>query len=122
MVIEKTKLSGKKRTRLVLSDESKSKIVREYKKGGITIKQLHEKYGSCTRSISRWIVEAGANRLPKRKPRSVKAGFVEIKVPSVEKQVIEKRLSIIFKTGMELQFNDRIPAAYVATLVKEFGY
>ena len=99
MVIEKTKLSGKKRTRLVLSDESKSKIVREYKKGGITITQLHEKYGSCTRSISRWMVEAGVKKLPKRNLRSVMTGFVEIKVPSVSNPEIEKHLSIDFKTG-----------------------
>jgi transposase-like protein len=68
---------------------TKEKIIAEYLQGGISYRQLEEKYGTSFRNIQRWVQQYKGNSLYIHKPRIIKKEIAEIEenLPNDVKQL-----------------------------------
>lgn len=68
-----------------VTDEQQDEIIERYMEGGVTMKELAEEYGVCTRTISRYICNSGVlDRAEKKADTRVRLALINLKNASAD--------------------------------------
>lgn len=68
-----------------VTDEQQDEIIERYMEGGVTMKQLAEEYGVCSRTISRYICASGVlDRAEKRADTRARLALINLKNASAD--------------------------------------
>jgi len=111
------------------SAEFKHQLIEEYKAGGTTILELHQKYGVSQGSIQQWLVKAGVNsgkRSDKLSSCPIESEdaprFMEVTLPRPSDSTSAQEVSIHFPSGVELRFHCGVSPEYISSVVATLGY
>lgn len=124
-MVTATKPIAKSGTGNRYSTEFKQQLIEEYKAGGTTILDLHEKYGVSQGSIQKWLVKAGVNSGKRGGRQYVSEDaprFMEVTLPGDLDTASAQQICINFPSGVELRFHSGVSPEYISSVVAALGY